>query len=214
MNLSASGVATPRDRKSRGDHEIRCHWISADFMILQQCASKTPKTHSNHLRMSQKGEAVPATEYTGNGMSDNHFLSLTTWSWVSRLIKLGSNVQFSDLDQLQPEDTAKQLQYEMWSAWEAELKQTERKPSLWRVLWSVFRVRFISMGLIMLPYTAASILQPMMLFQLVKFVSDPTQTIGWGFLWCCIMLLATATQFNCHHWYPPINFGYIHVSMF
>jgi ATP-binding cassette subfamily C (CFTR/MRP) protein 4 len=62
-------------------------------------------------------------------------------------------------------------------------------------------VRFITMGLIMFPYTAMLILQPLMLQQLVMFVGDATQPVYWGFVWASVMVAAVIVQFNCHHWY-------------
>lgn len=55
---------------------------------------------------------------------------------------------------------------------------------------------------IQLPYMFFAILQPLMLYQLVRFVSDSSQPIGYGFLWAIVMTLAALCQVRsvpCRH---------------
>eukprot|EP00455_Lapot_gusevi_P053824 TRINITY_DN848_c0_g1_i5.p1 TRINITY_DN848_c0_g1~~TRINITY_DN848_c0_g1_i5.p1 ORF type:complete len:1312 (-),score=307.44 TRINITY_DN848_c0_g1_i5:62-3997(-) len=151
--------------------------------------------------MGDSGASAPKSSppYEGCGLRDSSIFSKITWSWVRRLIDIGESIGESDFDRLDTSDEAQTIEKELSARWEEELRNPQ--PSLTRVLIAMFGLRFALLAVMLVIYNGALILQPLMLREIVNFISTPSAPDWYGYVYASVLVAGVVCQGVIHHQY-------------
>ena len=153
---------------------------------------------------------------------DASLLTRLSYRWLSPFMALGSSkvLEEDDMHELMPHDSAVLLMEGIRKAQAEVMKEQQdeidrdaaaapagsaaatptRRPrvKLLRMLWKQFGWRYLQIQSVLLFYSGVKILQPLMLFQLVSFLSTDEEA-GMGYLYAIAMGLGAVGQALVHH---------------
>ena len=192
--------------------------LSARSSATSDCEDEDIISIINHAPPSPIARPSPYTTAS--------FLSRLTWNWLNEILALGSKktLEEEDMYEILEEEKAGKRMEEIQQICE-EVKQEQKSKqeaaaqananvngtpaptktsthiNLWKVLYKQLGVKFALVQSLLLFYTGFKLVQPLMLNQLVNFVSDPDEPAWHGFLYAIALGLGGIGQALVHHTY-------------
>ena len=127
------------------------------------------------------------------------WIYVALWWWVNPILDIGYKRTLTDDDvfEVSPKDECGRLLKRLETACEEQEKKDEQL-SIWKMIIKVFWKECLAAGLILIPYTAMKIAQPLFLKQIVLMINDPARESYVGYLYAGGLGLASMLQALMH----------------
>ncbi|CAF1443909.1 unnamed protein product [Adineta steineri] len=128
------------------------------------------------------------------------WLSVAFWWWVNPIINIGSKRQLTDNDlfDLSSKDECNQLLKKLETVWEAYENKSEHIKT-WKIVAKTFWKDIVRIGLVLLPYLALKIAQPLFLKGIVHNINDTNASSYIGYIYAIGIGLTKTFLVLMHH---------------
>ncbi|UJR17739.1 hypothetical protein I4U23_004637 [Adineta vaga] len=121
------------------------------------------------------------------------------WTWLNPILNVGYKRQLNDDDlfDVSSNDECNQLLNKFETVWNKH-EQKYKEISTWKIIIETFWKPTLFAGLILIPYIAVKIAQPLLIRQLILTINDPTIPSYVGYLYAIGLGLSTLLQALMH----------------
>jgi ABC-type multidrug transport system fused ATPase/permease subunit len=142
--------------------------------------------------ISKSGEKIKE----GSRLADKEFphdtsnwFSQLFFTWMNELISLGMKRPLEDDDLWTPDEKKKAhvWQQKLEAEWQTE--KSAPQPSLIRAIWRLIGKRFIAVGMMRVVAEICLTLSPLIIRELVNFVTKPEMPVHLGYIWASVLFL-------------------------
>ncbi|CAF2902537.1 unnamed protein product [Rotaria sp. Silwood2] len=127
------------------------------------------------------------------------WIHVAFWSWLNPILNIGYKRQLTenDLFELSSNDECGQLLKKLETVWEQNENKYEYI-NIWKLIAKTFWKECLIAGLILFPYIATQIAQPLFLKYIVRSINDPSVASYTGYLYAIGLGLSTMIQAIIH----------------
>eukprot|EP01116_Phalansterium_solitarium_P010896 TRINITY_DN263_c0_g1_i1.p1 TRINITY_DN263_c0_g1~~TRINITY_DN263_c0_g1_i1.p1 ORF type:complete len:1381 (+),score=494.77 TRINITY_DN263_c0_g1_i1:55-4197(+) len=177
------GKPTPRNETAgyTDSAQFAHYWLGEPYFAEQPDVD-------NHGK-DELGNPVPRN--TAPSSTRNPFSILTLW-WATNMIAVGyrRSLQHADLLLVPFKLGSMVVNQQLESAWQLERELRGETASLPRAIVRHLRWRLVAIGALFPPYIATTFANPIMQTYYIQYVNDPSISIGMGFVYVAITLVA------------------------
>ncbi|CAF4078806.1 unnamed protein product, partial [Adineta steineri] len=126
------------------------------------------------------------------------WIHVALWTWINPILTIGHKQQLTedDLFEVSSNDECNHLLNRLETIWEKNIHM-----DTWKVLIKTFWKNWLFSGLILLPYIAAKIAQPLFLKEIILTINDNSRPSHAGYLYACGLGLSAVVQALIHQQY-------------
>ncbi|CAF1620969.1 unnamed protein product, partial [Adineta ricciae] len=127
-----------------------------------------------------------------------HWFHVIFWTWINPILTIGHKRELTedDLFEVSSKDECQHLLNRITKIWDENIHL-----DTWKVLIKTFWKNFLISGVILFPYTATKIAQPLLIKEIILIINDHQRPSYMGYIYACCLGLSTIGQAMMHQQY-------------